>query len=118
MGCQDDPTEPPRIDRRELIRMQEHYGELIRDLLTGDPERPILKLLDEANGYLRELAALRAHYPSVRLRAIGLLEKSNAAVLKQIIEKEPETEFARAAGARLGEIDGTAAWLLQNWIKP
>jgi len=34
MGCCDDPTEPRKIDRRDLIRLQEDYGNLVRDLFT------------------------------------------------------------------------------------
>jgi len=105
MGCCDDPTEPQKIDPRDLIREQEHYGNLVRDLFTDDPEKVLLKLVNEANAYLRELAALRAHYPSVRLRAIGLLDRHSQAVLKQIIGKEPESEFGLAAKTRLEHLD-------------
>ena len=104
MGCCDDPTELPKMDRRELIRLQEQYGDLVRDLLTEDPERVILKLLNNTNAYLTELAALRAHHPSVRLRAIGLLEKSSQTVLQQIVDKEPGSEFGLTAKARLAQI--------------
>jgi hypothetical protein len=101
MGCCDDPTELPKMDRRELIRLQEQYGDLVRDLFTEDPERVILKLLNSSNTYLTELAALRAHYLSVRLKAIELLEKNSQAVLQQIADKEPESEFGLAAKSRL-----------------
>jgi hypothetical protein len=74
-SCCDDPTEPRKIDPRELKREQERYGNLVRDLFTDDPERVMLKQLHEANTYLRELAALRAHYPSIRCHAIELLDK-------------------------------------------
>lgn len=70
MACCDDPTEPKKLDRREFIRLQEQYGELVRDLLTDDPEKVILRLLNSTNPYLTELAALRAHHASVRLKAI------------------------------------------------
>ena len=105
MGCCDDPTEPSKIDPRELIREQKHYGELVRDLFTDDAEKVILRLLNEANSYLRELAALRAHYPSVRLRAIELLDKKSLSVLKQIIEKEPDSSFGQAAKIRLEHLN-------------
>lgn len=59
------------------------------------------KLVNEANGYLRELAALRVYHPSVRLRAIGLLDKHSELVLKQIVDKEPDSQFGLAAKARL-----------------
>ena len=80
MSCCDDPTEIHKIDPRELVREQQHYGNLVRDLFTDDPEKVLLKLLNESNAYLRELAALRAHYPSVRLRAIELLDKQSDAI--------------------------------------
>jgi len=101
MSCCDDPTEPKHLDHRDLIREQERYGNLVRDLLTDDPEKVLLKLLREANGYLRELAALRAHYPSVRFRAIELLEKNSVTVLQQIVNQEPASSFGLAAKSRL-----------------
>lgn len=104
MACCDDPTEPKKMDRRELIRLQEQYEELVRDLLTEDPEKVTLKLLNSANNYLIELAALRAHYPSVRIRAISLLDKSSLPVLQQILQKEPDSEFGLAAKARSNQI--------------
>lgn len=107
MSCCDDPTEPIKLDPRELIREQQHYGNLVRDLLTDDPEKVMLKLLHEANAYLRELAALRAHYPSVRLKAIELLDKKSAAVLEQIVEKDAGSPFADAAQQRLERLATT-----------
>ncbi|MCQ8102856.1 hypothetical protein NP590_01960 [Methylomonas sp. SURF-2] len=101
MACCDDPTESPKMDRRELIRLQEQYGELVRDLFTEDPEKVILKLLNHSSAYLTELAALRAHHPSIRLKAIDLLEQSSQPVLRQIAQKEPESAFGLAARARL-----------------
>ncbi len=41
--CCDDPTEPKKLDPRELIREQERYGNLMRDLFTDDPEQLMLK---------------------------------------------------------------------------
>lgn len=101
MACCDDPTELPRMDRRELIRLQEQYGDLVRDLVTNDPEKVILKLLNNSSAYLTELAALRAHHPSVRMKAIDLLEKPSQSVLRQIAQKEPASAFGLAAQARL-----------------
>lgn len=101
MGCCDDPTEPKKMDRRDLIRLQEQYGDLMRDLFTEDPERVTLKLLNNANTYLTELAALRAHHTSVRLKAIAQLEKPSRTVLQQIMQKEPDSEFGLAAKAQL-----------------
>ncbi|OAI04259.1 hypothetical protein [Methylomonas methanica] len=106
MGCCDDPTEPKKLDRRDLIRLQEQYGELVRDLFTEDPERVILKLLNDSGSYLTELAALNAHHASVRLRAIGLLEKPSSSVLQRIAEKEPESAFGLAAKSRLEQLGG------------
>lgn len=105
MSCCDDPTEAHKVDPRELIREQQHYGNLVRDLFTDDPEKVLLKLLNESNAYLRELAALRAHYPSVRLRAIELLDKNSQAVLEQLIEQEPDSTFANAAQQRMEQFN-------------
>lgn len=104
MACCDDPTEPKKLDRRELIRLQEQYGELVRDLLTDDPEKVILKLLNSTNPYLTELAALRANHASVRLKAIELLDKSSQTILQQIVLKEADSVFGMAATARLEQI--------------
>ena len=106
MACCDDLTEPKKLDRREFIRLQEQYGELVRDLFTEDPEKVILKLLNNSGSYLMELAALNAHHASVRLRAVGLLEKSSSSVLQRIAEKEPDSEFCLAAKSRLEQVDG------------
>lgn len=86
-SCCDDPTEPLKIDPRELLREQERYGNLLRDLFTDNPERVMLKQLHEANVYLRELAALRAYYPSVRLHAIELLDKKAFQFLSDSVMK-------------------------------
>jgi hypothetical protein len=104
MACCDDPTEPKKLDRRELIRLQEQHGELVRDLLTDDPERVILKLLNSTNSYLTELAALRGHHASVRLKAIELLDRSSQSVLQQIVHKEADSVFGLAATAKLEKI--------------
>ncbi len=101
MGCCDDPTEPVKINRTDVARIQEQYGNLVRDLFTGDPEKVMLKQLKEANVYLRELAALNAHYPSVRKQAIELLEKDSIPMLQRIIDKEPESELSQCALRRI-----------------
>jgi hypothetical protein len=111
MGCCDDPTEPSKIDPRELIREQERYGNLVRDLFTDDPEKVILKQLNEANTYLRELAALRAHYGSVRKHAIELLGKDSVSVLERIAEKESDTEIGKAARQRLTDLENDTGLL-------
>ncbi|MGR9115717.1 MAG: hypothetical protein ACU85E_08120 [Gammaproteobacteria bacterium] len=111
MGCCDDPTEPSKTDQRDVTRVQTQYGNLVRDLFTDNPEQVILKLLNEANNYLRELAALRAHYPSVRRHAIELLDKKSLSVLEQIIEKEPDSEFGLAARQRLEHINNDTGFL-------
>lgn len=101
MGCCDDPTEPQKLDPRELVRMQEQYGNLVRDLFTDDPEKVILKQLHDASRYLRELAALRAHYPSVRLQAIELLDGESLSILKRIVDQDSGSDFADAASKRI-----------------
>jgi len=101
MGCCDDPTEPVKINRTDVARVQEQYGNLMRDLFTDDPEKVILKQLNEANTYLRELAALNAHYDSVRTQAVNLLEKDSIAILQRIIDKEPVSEIAQSATERI-----------------
>jgi len=100
-NCCSDPTEIPKVDPRDLVREQTRYGDLLRELFTGDPEKLMLHELREANTYLRELAALRAHYPSVRLAAIALLEESSTTVLKRIYDKEPDSEIGKAAAAQI-----------------
>ena len=104
MSCCDDPTEARKIDPRDLRREQEHYGNLLRDLFTGDPEKVMLHQLREASTYLRELAALRAHYDSVRVSAINLLDQSSLSVLSRIIDKEPSSEAGCVARKRLDEL--------------
>lgn len=100
--CCHDPTEPQnKIDPRDLKRAEMQYDELVRNLFTDNPETVLSKLLNSSSVYLRELAALRAHYPSVRLRAIQLLDKNSTAILLQVIEKEPDSEFAKSANKRL-----------------
>lgn len=111
MSCCDDPTEPSKADQRDLTRAQVQYGNLVRDLFTEEPEKVILRQLNEANNYLRELAALRAHYPSVRLHAIELLDKKSRPVLEQIIEKEPSSKFGLAARKRLDHINNATGLL-------
>jgi len=103
-NCCNDPTEIPKVDPRDLVREQTRYGDLVRDLLTGDPEKLMLHELRAANTYLRELAALRAHYPTVRLAAIALLEESSLPILQRIVDKEPETEVSIAASAQLQKL--------------
>lgn len=100
-NCCSDPTEIPKIDPRDLVREQTRHGDLLRELFTGDPEKLMLHELREANTYLRELAALRAHYPAVRLAAIASLEKSSLSVLQRIIDKEQTSEIGQAATEQL-----------------
>ncbi len=105
MGCCDDPTEPAKINRSELVQIQEQYGNLQRELFTGNPETVMLKQLHLANAYLRELAALRAHYPSVRKQAIELLDKNSLSVLERVIVAEENNEIGDAAKQRLQELE-------------
>jgi len=101
MGCCDDPTEPVKINRTDVARIQEQYGNLVRDLFTSDPEKVMLKQLNQANTYLTELAALNAHYETVRKQAITLLEKDSITILQRIIDKEADNEIAQCATERL-----------------
>ena len=103
-NCCSDPTEIPKVDPRDLVREQTRHGDLVRELFTGDPEKLMLHELREASTYLRELAALRAHYPSVRLAAIALLEESSLSVLQRIIDKEQASEIGQAATERLQKL--------------
>lgn len=104
MGCCDDPTEPVKINRGDLVRVQEQYGNLQRELFTGDPEKVMLKELHNANTYLRELAALRAHFDSVRLQAIDMLDKDSKGVLERVAEGEGDNKVGQAAKLRLEQI--------------
>ncbi len=94
MGCCDDPKEPVKINRADLVRAQEQYGNLLRDFLTSDPENLMLKQLNSANVYLIELAALNAHYMSVRKQAISLLDKKSLVTLQAIVDREQESDIA------------------------
>lgn len=105
-NCCNDPTEPAKLDPRELLREQEHFGNLVRDLFTENPEKVILQQLNSANTYLRELAALRAHHPSVRKRAIELLGKDSLPIFERIAKQEPETEIGEMAKKRMEEFTG------------
>ena len=121
-NCCNDPTEPSKVDPRELRREQEHFGNLVRDLFTEDPERVILGQLNEASTYLRELAAMNAHHASVRKRAIDMLGAASVTILEQIITKDPDSEFAAAAQQRLNtlseEENTTTLGKLFNKLKP
>ena len=105
MGCCDDPTEPVKINRTDVARVQEQYGNLVRDLFTEDPERVMLKLINASNAYLTELAALNAHYDSVRKHAIEMLKKESIPVLQRIVDKDPETEIALCAQQRIEQLE-------------
>ncbi len=101
MGCCDDPTEAVKINRTDVARIQQQYGDLLRDLFTSDPEKVMLKQLNEANTYLRELAAVNAHYDSVREQAIKLLDKDSLAILQKIVDKQAETHIGKIAQERI-----------------
>jgi len=105
MGCCDDPTEPEKISRSDWVLLQEQYGNLQRDLFTGDPEKVMLKTLQSASTYLQELAALRAHYDSVRQAAIRLLNKESLNVLQRIAEQESDSDMGAAARQRIAELE-------------
>ena len=105
MGCCDDPTEPAKINRTDVARIQEQYGSLVRDLFTEDPEKVMLKLVNKSNAYLTELAALNAHYDSVRKHAIEMLKKESLPVLQRIVEKDTETEIGLCARQRIEQLE-------------
>lgn len=111
MGCCDDPTEPVKINRADLARAQEQYGALLRDLFTGDPEKVMLKQLNGAGVYLTELAALNAHYDSVRKHAIELLGDKSLSMLQRIVDKEPESEIGLFAQQRIEAIKKDGGFL-------
>lgn len=102
--CCTDPTEPIKVDPRDLRREQELHGNLLRDLFTEHPEKVMLQQLRSASTYLRELAALRAHYDSVRKQAISLLDSSSIAILEHIIKIEPRSGIVKAAQLQLEKI--------------
>jgi hypothetical protein len=103
-SCCHDPTEPPRADPRDILREQMRYDNLVRDLFTEDPERILLRLVNESSPYLRELAALRAHFPAVRLQAIELLNQKSLETLERICQQEPDSPFAEAARNRIEQL--------------
>jgi len=105
MGCCDDPKEAVKISRVDVARAQEQYGDLLRDFLTSDPEKLMLKQLNSTNVYLTELAALNAHYDSVRKHAIGLLDKNSLTTLQSIIDREPNSEVATVAKQQLEALE-------------
>lgn len=104
MSCCDDPTETPKVDPRDLRREQENYGNLLRDLFTEDPEKLMGMQLRKASHYLKELAALRAHYDSIRIQAIHMLDNDSKAILEQIITREKDAEIKAAAQQRIAEL--------------
>ena len=104
MGCCDDPTEPEKVSRSDMVQIQQEYGNLVRDLFTDNPENVILKQLNSANTYLRELAALNAYHVSVRKHAIELLENDSLSILQRIIDKETESEIGLFAQQRVEDL--------------
>ncbi len=104
--CCNDPTEPIKLDPRDLRREQKLHGNLLRDLFTEDPEKLMLKQLQSANTYLRELAALRAYYDSVRKQAITMLDNHSASTLERIIETEKDAEIVNLAKQQLQQNSG------------
>jgi len=105
MGCCDDPKEAVKISRVDVAHAQEQYGNLLRDLLTGDPEKLMLKQLNLTNVYLTELAALNAHYDSVRKQAISLLDKNSLTTLQSIVDREPDSDIAAIAKQHIEELE-------------
>ena len=99
--CCEDPTEAVKVDPRELRQQQQLYGNLLRDLFTSNPESILIQQLQNATPYLRELAALSGFYPSLRLKAIELLEQESLSVLEQLIAQQNPPEITHAAQQRL-----------------
>lgn len=79
-------------------------SELLKALITSDPEQVILKQLRTADIELRELAALQGYSLSFRLKAIALLDQDSSNALQRIVEYNPETEEALAAQDRLKQL--------------
>lgn len=73
--------------------------------MTSDPEKLMLKQLNLTNVYLTELAALNAHYDSVRKQAIGLLDKNSLTTLQSIIDREPDSEIAAVAKQQIESLE-------------
>ncbi len=103
-NCCTDPTEPLKVDPRDLRREQESHGNLLRDLFTENPEKVMLQQLRTASAYLRELAALNAHYDSVRKQAISLLDRQSIAVLERIIKQQASADITQAAELQLQKV--------------
>lgn len=99
--CCTDPTEPAKLDPRQLLQEQQKLGNLLRDLFTDDPERVILKQLQSSNTYLTELAALNAYHESVRKAAIDRLTEESISILERIVKKEQQSEIGLYAEKRL-----------------
>ncbi len=105
--CCNDPTEPVKLDPRDLRREQKLHGDLLRDLFTENPEKVMLKQLQSASTYLRELAALRAHYDSVRKQAISMLDNHSVSTLERIVETDEDEEIVKLAEQQLQDINMT-----------
>ncbi len=105
MGCCDDPTEHEKISRSDWVLLQEQYGNLQRDLFTSDPEKVMLRHLPTSSTYLQELAALRAHFDSVRKAAINLLDKQSLKILQRIIDQDGDSEIGLAARQRIEALE-------------
>lgn len=103
-NCCTDPTEPLKVDPRDLRREQELHGNLLRDLFTENPEKVMLQQLRTASAYLRELAALNAHYDSVRTQAISLLDSQSITVLERIIKQQASADITQAAELQLQRV--------------
>lgn len=103
-NCCTDPTEPLKVDPRDLRREQVLHGNLLRDLFTENPEKVMLQQLRTASAYLHELAALNAHYDSVRIEAIALLDNQSIAVLERIIKQQANADIILAAEQQLKKV--------------
>jgi hypothetical protein len=105
--CCNDPTEPVKLDPRDLRREQKLHGDLLRDLFTENPEKVMLRQLQSASTYLRELAALRAYYDSVRKHAISMLDSHSLSTLERIVETDENEEIVKLAEQQLQDINMT-----------
>lgn len=105
--CCNDPTEPVKLDHRDLLREQKLHGDLLLDLFTENPEKVMLKQLKSANTYLRELAALRAYFDSVRKQAISMLDSHSLSTLERIIETDEDAELVNLAKQQIRDINMT-----------
>ena len=54
--------------------------------------------------------SIYAYYPSVRLKAIELLDKKSLAVLEQLKNSEPDAQFSNAAKQRIEQLENNTGF--------